>query len=50
MANQPKSGSRGHYISAIPDDLWTKAQEAAAARGESVSAAIRRFLEQYTRS
>jgi hypothetical protein len=47
MANQPASGNRGHYISTIPDELWAKAQTTAAARGESVAAAVRRFLEEY---
>lgn len=32
----------------INDDLWTAAQAEAAARGEDVSTAVRRALEQYT--
>jgi hypothetical protein len=47
MPNQPAPGSRGHYISSIPDPLWEQAQTVAAERGESVSAAIRRALEEY---
>lgn len=49
MPNQPKAGNRGHYISSIPDELWAKAQATAADRGESVSAAVRRFLEEYAK-
>lgn len=49
MPNQPRPNTSGHYISSIPDDLWAKAQATAAARGESVSAAVRRFLEEYTK-
>lgn len=33
----------------IDDELWTKAQARAAERGESVTEAIRKFLERYTR-
>ena len=46
MPNQPKTPARAVRIE---DALWHKAQERAAARGESVSEAIRRFLERYTR-
>jgi len=34
----------------VPDDLWQAAREAAAARGETVSAVIVRALEHYARS
>lgn len=47
MPNQPAAGRRGHYVSSIPDPLWERAQAVAAKRGESVSAAIRRALEEY---
>jgi plasmid stability protein len=49
MANQPAPGNRGHYISSIPDDLWAQVRTVAAARGESVAAAVRRALEEYVR-
>jgi predicted HicB family RNase H-like nuclease len=49
MPNQPTPGSRGHFISSIPDPLWEQAQTVAADRGESVSAAIRRALEEYVK-
>ena len=60
MANQPKPNTKGHYISAIPDDLWANVQAAArdgkdrtvtvtVVAGESVSAATRRFLEEYAK-
>jgi hypothetical protein len=49
MPNQPKQGTSRHEISAIPDDLWARAQAVAAERGESLSAAVRRALELYVR-
>jgi len=49
VPNQPAPGTRGHYISAIPDDLWERAQARAAAEGESLSAVVRRMLEEYAR-
>jgi antitoxin component of RelBE/YafQ-DinJ toxin-antitoxin module len=33
----------------VPDDLWHAAQAKAEERGETVSDAIRRFLERYVR-
>lgn len=33
----------------VPDDLWKRAQERAAERGEHLSEAIRKFLERYAR-
>jgi hypothetical protein len=41
MPATPKHGVR------IPDDLWEAAQEEAVRRGESVTAAINRFLGEY---
>ena len=41
MATTPKHGVR------IPNDLWEAAQEEAVRRGESVTAAINRFLSEY---
>lgn len=46
MPNQPKTPARAVRID---DALWRKAQERAAERGETVSEAIRKFLERYTR-
>lgn len=47
MPNKPAPGNRGHYI-VIPDDLWEAAKIAAEFRGESISAAVRRFLRDYS--
>lgn len=33
----------------IPDALWDKAKQRADERGETVSEAVRRFLERYVR-
>lgn len=49
MPNQPKPGTSRHEISAIPDDLWQRAQAVAAERGESISAIVRRALAEYVR-
>jgi hypothetical protein len=60
MPNQPKPNTKGHYISAIDDDLWVEVQATArtgkdrvvvvsVVAGESVSAAVRRFLEEYVK-
>lgn len=51
MPNKPKPapGTRGHYISKVPDDLWAAAQAEATRRGESVSEAVRRFLTEYAK-
>lgn len=34
----------------VPDELWRAAQRVAADRGESLSDAVRRFLERYVRN
>ena len=47
MANQPKAGHRGHYIAAIPDELWEAARAKAARVGESVAEVVRRALREY---
>lgn len=31
----------------VPDELWARARSAAVLKGETLSAAIRRFLEEY---
>lgn len=49
MPNQPKANTGRHEVSGIPDDLWAKARARAAERGESVSAAVRRALEEYVK-
>ena len=46
MPNQPKTPARAVRVE---DALWRKAQERAAERSETVSEAIRKFLERYTR-
>lgn len=46
VPNQPKTPLRSVRIAA---DLWDAAKREAARRGETVSDAIRRFLEDYTR-
>ena len=46
MPNQPKTPARAVRVE---DALWHRAQVRAVARGETVSEAIRRFLERYTR-
>lgn len=48
MPNQPRKDNPARAVR-VPDDLWRKAQERAAERGETLSQAIRRFLERYTR-
>lgn len=50
MPNQPKPGLTRIEISGVPDDLKTAAQAEATRRGESVSAFVRRALEEYVRS
>ena len=47
MPNQPRPDNRPHMIR-VPDDLWRDAQIAADFRGESISAAVRRFLREYS--
>ena len=51
MPNQPKPapGTRGHYISNIPDDLWARARMRAVERQETLSAVVRRALEEYVK-
>lgn len=51
VPNQPKANTSGHYISAIPDDLWAKAKKKADADPEvrGVSAVVRAALEAYVK-
>lgn len=44
MPNAPKTPNR---VIRVDDQLWRAAQDKAAARGESVSEAVRRFLRRY---
>lgn len=48
MPNAPRPDNVAHTIR-VPDDLWTAARERATERGETVSEAVRRFLERYVR-
>lgn len=44
----PKEPMRSRVIR-IPDPLWLKARARAEQRGETVSEAVRKFLERYVR-
>lgn len=46
VPNQPKTPLKSFRI---PQPLYEKAQKRAAERGESLSEAVRKFLERYTR-
>ena len=48
MPNQPRPDNRAHTVR-VPDPLWEKALARADERGETVSEAVRRFLERYAR-
>lgn len=48
MPNKPREGVRPRSIK-VHDDLWIKAKARADEKGESLSEAIRRFLERYVR-
>ena len=48
MPNQPRPGNKGRMIR-VEDDLWAAAQKRATEKGETVSEAVRKFLERYTR-
>jgi antitoxin component of RelBE/YafQ-DinJ toxin-antitoxin module len=47
MPNKPKTTLRNVRVD---DELWAAALETAAARGENVSEAIRRFLKRYVKN
>ena len=51
MPNQPKptTGTRGHYISSIPDDLWTQARVRAIEKNETLSTVVIRALREYVK-
>jgi len=46
MPNQPKTPNR---VIRVDEELWRAAQAKAAARSETVSEAVRRYLRQYTK-
>lgn len=46
VPNQPKTPIRGVRI---PDDLWERAKKRADENGETLSHAIRKFLDRYSR-
>jgi antitoxin component of RelBE/YafQ-DinJ toxin-antitoxin module len=48
VADQPRKDNPARGIR-IPDDLWTRAKARADERGETVSEAVRKFLERYVR-
>jgi len=45
MAKEPM----GNRVIRVPDRLWKAAKERADQRGETVSEAVRKFLERYSR-
>ena len=51
MPNRPKPapGTRGHYISKIPDELWAKARAKSADTGVSISEIVRQALEEWVK-
>jgi len=48
MPNQPRKENPARAIR-VPDELWQAAQKRAGERGETVSEAVRRFLERYVK-
>lgn len=48
MANQPRKDNPARAIR-VPDALWEKAKARAEEKGETVSEAVRKFLERYVR-
>ncbi len=48
MANQPREGVKPRSIK-VSDELWDRAKERAAEKGETVSEVLRRALERYVR-
>lgn len=48
MPNAPRADNRAHTIR-VSDELWAKALARAEERNETVSEAVRKFLERYTR-
>lgn len=48
MPNRPRDDNPARGIR-VPDALWAAAKKRAAERDETVSEAVRKFLERYTR-
>lgn len=48
MPNQPAAGVRPRSIK-VSDELWEKAKKRADEKGETVSEAVRKFLERYAK-
>lgn len=48
MPNAPRPDNRAHTIR-VSDELWKRARERAGEKGETVSEAVRRFLERYAK-
>lgn len=48
MPNQPSKTNRARAVR-VEDNLWAKAMRRAAERDETLSEAIRKFLERYSR-
>lgn len=48
MPNKPRDDNPARGIR-VPDALWTAAKRRAEEKGETVSEAVRRFLERYVR-
>jgi antitoxin component of RelBE/YafQ-DinJ toxin-antitoxin module len=48
MPNQPREGVKPRSIK-VSDDLWERAKARADEKGETVSEAVRKFLERYVR-
>lgn len=48
MPNAPRPDNKPHMVR-VPDALWAKARTRAGERGETISEAVRRFLERYSR-
>lgn len=46
--NKPRPDNKAHTIR-VSDDLWQRARMRAAEKGETVSEAVRKFLERYSR-
>jgi hypothetical protein len=48
MPNKPRDDNPARTIR-VPDDLWDRTKKRAAEKGETVSEAVRKFLERYAR-
>ena len=48
MPNRPRKDNPARSLR-VSDDLWERAKKRADEKGETVSEAVRKFLERYTR-